>query len=89
MMPDEILRMDNLNCLVLLRGQKPMLLYKIIPDEFAFFSQLHFTPVGEHIPDWRTAMPQPVPIVNQPPATPVEPDEDVGMVEATIDMVRG
>ena len=33
MLPDEILRMDNRECLVLLRGEKPLRLYKIIPDE--------------------------------------------------------
>ncbi len=89
MMPDEILRMDNLKCLVLLRGQKPMLLYKIIPDEFALFSQLHFSPVGDHIPDWRTATPQPiVPDIQPDKPQPTQPD-DIGMVEASIDMVRG
>ena len=40
MQPDEVMRMDNRQCLVLLRGQKPMLLYKIIPDEFAAFQKL-------------------------------------------------
>ncbi len=53
MQPDEILRMDNRECLVLLRGQKPMLLYKIIPDEFELFKTLRPTPVQEHIPAWR------------------------------------
>ena len=53
MQSDEIMRMDNRQCLVLLRGQKPMLLYKIIPDEFAAFRNLRFTPVREYIPQWR------------------------------------
>ena len=53
MQPDEIQRMDNKQCLVLLRGQKPMLLYKIIPDEFPAFQKLRPTPVSEHIPAWR------------------------------------
>jgi len=53
MMPDEILRMDNSQCLVLLRGQPPLQLYKIIPDEFPAFRQLRSTPVKEYVPDWR------------------------------------
>ena len=53
MQPDEIQRMDNKQCIVLLRGQKPMLLYKIIPDEFPAFQKLRPTPVAEHIPEWR------------------------------------
>ena len=56
MQPDEVLRMDNKQCLVLLRGQKPMLLYKIIPDEFSAFQRLRPTPVGDHIPEWRTRL---------------------------------
>ena len=53
MQSDEVMRMDNRQCLVLLRGQKPMLLYKIIPDEFAAFQKLRSTPVREYIPQWR------------------------------------
>ncbi len=54
MLPDEVLRMDNRQCLVLLRGQQPMLLHKIIPDEFEAFQKLRHTPVNEYIPTWRT-----------------------------------
>jgi len=53
MMPDEVLRMDNRQCLVLLRGEQPLYLYKIIPDEFPAFQQLRSTPVKEYIPEWR------------------------------------
>ena len=56
MQPDEIQRMDNKQCIVLLRGQKPMLLYKIIPDEFPAFQKLRPTPVSEHIPVWRARL---------------------------------
>lgn len=68
MQPDEILRMDNRECIVLLRGQKPMLLYKIIPDEFPLFKTLHTTPVSEHIPAWRESLDQPPPQPAPPPA---------------------
>ena len=40
MYPDEVLRLDNRKCLVLLRGQKPLQLYKVIPEEFPAFCQL-------------------------------------------------
>lgn len=40
MQPDEVLRLDNNQCIVLLRGQLPMLLYKISPQEFADFGKL-------------------------------------------------
>ena len=56
MQPDEVQRMDNKQCIVLLRGQKPMLLYKIIPDEFSAFRRLRPTPVSEHIPVWRARL---------------------------------
>lgn len=41
MLPDEIMRMDNQESLVLLRGQKPLKLYKITPDEHPSFQRLH------------------------------------------------
>ena len=53
MLPDEILRMDNRECLVLLRGEKPLRLYKIIPDEHPSFGRLRDVRVAEYIPRWR------------------------------------
>ena len=53
MLPDEILRMDNRECLVLLRGEKPLRLYKIIPDEHPSFGRLRDVRVAEYIPHWR------------------------------------
>lgn len=70
MLPDEILRLDNRQCLVLLRGQKPMQLYKIIPDELPAFRQLRETAVREHTPIWRQ---QPEPETAKPTAPPVAP----------------
>lgn len=80
MMPDEVLRMDNRKCLVLLRGQQPLSLYKIIPDEFPSFRQLRNTPVKEYIPNWRmepehkTQMP-PVKASGQTPPVPPAKEE--------------
>lgn len=40
MQPDEVLRLDNAKSIVMLRGQFPMLLYKVTPPEFADFKKL-------------------------------------------------
>lgn len=64
MLPDEILRMDNRECLVLLRGQKPLRLYKIIPDEHPSFGQLRDVRVSDYTPHWRQEEAKPAP----PPA---------------------
>lgn len=53
MYPDEIMRMDNQECLVLLRGQKPLRLYKIIPDEHPSFGRLRDVKVSDYVPHWR------------------------------------
>lgn len=53
MMPDEILRMDNRKCLVLLRGQKPLLLDKITPEEFPVNERLKYTKITDYVPEWR------------------------------------
>jgi hypothetical protein len=48
MLPDEIMRMDNQESLVLLRGQKPLKLYKITPDEHPSFQRLHDVKVSDY-----------------------------------------
>ena len=53
MYPDEIMRMDNQECLVLLRGQKPLRRYKIIPDEHPSFGRLRDVKVSDYVPHWR------------------------------------
>lgn len=53
MLPDEIMRMDNQESLVLLRGQKPLKLYKITPDEHPGFQRLHDVRVSDYTPEWR------------------------------------
>lgn len=76
MMPDEILRLENDQCLVFLRGRKPMQLYKIIPDEHPSFSKLSTVQVSDHVPAWRTAdtVPSaPPPAVSSAPEPPEEP----------------
>lgn len=67
MLPDEILRMDNRECLVLLRGQKPLKLYKIVPEEHPSFSQLREIRVSDHIPAWQQVAQAPQKAAESPP----------------------
>ena len=53
MYPEEVLQMDNRQCLVLIRGQKPLKGEKIIPDELAGYAKLRYTRVAEYVPAWR------------------------------------
>lgn len=52
MYPEEILQMDNRECLVLIRGQKPLKAYKIIPDEMSSYKELKYTRVTDYVPKW-------------------------------------
>ena len=53
MYPDELLRLDNTREIVLLRGQNPLQLYKIIPEELQGFADLKPCRVVDYIPAWR------------------------------------
>ena len=53
MYPDEIEHMDNRECLILVRGQKPLKAMKIIPDELSEFHKLKRTRITEYVPKWR------------------------------------
>lgn len=53
MLPDETLRLPNDQCIVLLRGQKPLLLHKIIPDELPLFRELVPVKITDYVPEWR------------------------------------
>lgn len=71
MYPEEILQMDNRECLVIIRGQKPIKAYKIIPDEISSFQELRFTRVGDYIPKWRSEEDKPY---QEQPYMPCEED---------------
>ena len=73
MLPDEIMRMDNKECLVLLRGQKPLRLYKIIPDEHPSFERLRDVRVSDYTPRWRQEEERPKPAAVPPPPPPADP----------------
>lgn len=49
---DEVLHMNNRECLVLLRGQNVLKLYKITPEEFPAFCRLKDVRVSSHTPRW-------------------------------------
>lgn len=53
MYPDELLRLDNSKEIVMLRGQKPLLLSKINPDDLPGFSEMPRVRVVDYIPQWR------------------------------------
>lgn len=89
MQTDEVLRLDNRKCLVLFKGHKPALLYKIAPEELPDYAGLHTCRVIDYIPEWRKqdAEPPKPPAAPQPPkqAAPSVSDDwdmdDLGMVE--------
>ena len=74
MYPEEILQMDNKQCLVLIRGQKPLKGLKIIPDELSSYKDLKYTRVSEYIPKWRELDEE---IENEVSRFDVTPEEDM------------
>ena len=48
MQPDEVLRLDNAKSIVMLRGQLPMMLYKVTPPEFADFKKLRTLSIAKY-----------------------------------------
>lgn len=48
MQPDEVLRLDHAKSIVMLRGQLPMLLYKVTPPEFADFKKLRTLSIAKY-----------------------------------------
>lgn len=73
LLPDEIQHMDNRECLVMLRGQKPLKLYKITPEELPDFAKLRETRVADHTPTWRAETPPPP--KTEPPTEPAKKPE--------------
>jgi type IV secretion system protein VirD4 len=52
MYPEEVLQLDNKECMLLIRGQKPLKAFKIIPDKLSAYSELVYSRVTEYIPQW-------------------------------------
>ena len=75
MQPDEVLRLDNAQCIVLLRGQYPMLLYKITPEEFAAFAQLRSVSITDYPAKQVEDDAEDTPPEPEPPQPPEPPSE--------------
>lgn len=53
MYPEEVLQLDNRDCILLIRGQKPLKGKKIIPEELSAYQELEYRKVGEYVPAWK------------------------------------
>lgn len=53
MMPDEIRRLPKDKAILLVRGAKPLMLYKITPEEHPSFEKLEYCKAIDYIPEWR------------------------------------
>ena len=53
MMPDEVRRLPRDKAILLIRGSKPLILNKIMPEEMPDFGKLQYCKAIEHIPKWR------------------------------------
>ena len=53
MLPDEIRRLPFDEGIVLVRGQKPLKLKKITPEEHPAFDELRYSKITDYIPEWR------------------------------------
>lgn len=50
--PDEILRLQTNKLIVILRGNKPLLIDKMIYTEHILAKELKDNPVSEYVPEW-------------------------------------
>ena len=53
MYPEEIQQMDNSECLILVRGRKPVKAKKITPLELSAYKKLKHKRVTDYVPVWR------------------------------------
>jgi type IV secretion system protein VirD4 len=84
---DEVLRLPNDECLVCLRGHKPLRLYKIIPDEFPDFIRLRPVAVSDRIPEWQKTVPiQPI---KEEPVTPIAAAENTASTQTQLERLKG
>ena len=99
MQPDEVLRLDNRKCLVLFKGHKPALLYKMMPEELPDYNRLKTCRVVDYTPEWRKQTTKPPKSTTKQEAPPppddiptivsqtADWDDEPGMVEITKDSV--
>lgn len=65
LMPDEVRRLPKNQAILLIRGEKPIKLYKVSPEEHPDYGKLHFVKATDHIPSWRLKEQKPCPTVGQ------------------------
>ncbi len=65
LMPDEVRRLPKNQAILLIRGEKPIKLFKVSPEEHPDYGKLKFVKATEHIPEWRLKEQEPRPIVGQ------------------------
>ncbi len=53
MMPDEVRRLPRGKAILLIRGSKPLMLDKIMPEELPAFDKLQYCKAIDHIPEWK------------------------------------
>ena len=78
-MPDEVRRLPKNQAILLIRGEKPIKLYKVSPEEHPDYAKLRFVKATEHIPEWRLKEQELCPTVAQSESEPstVTPDSPV------------
>jgi len=97
MLPDELLRLDNSQEIVLFRGHKPLQLYKITPEELPDLEKLRPVRIADYIPEWRRLEEEKVREIRErrttqrgspPPATPQQEYRQPPKREANSSPVR-
>lgn len=74
MMPDEVRRLPRGKAILLIRGSKPLMLDKIMPEELPAFDKLQYCKAIDHIPKWREKENEPcAPAAQSPPPVPAFP----------------
>lgn len=53
MMPDEVRRLPKNQAILIIRGEMPLKLFKIIPDEHQDFKLLKYVKATDYVPEWR------------------------------------
>lgn len=53
MLPDEVEHMDKSQCLALISGCRPLMLYKVIPEELPGFDRMELVKISDYTPHWK------------------------------------
>ena len=75
---DEILRIPSNKLLVILRGNKPLLLDKMTYNEHPLFKKLNNNPISEYNPTWIRNVPTNIPVIEKKNKETVKKEEQLG-----------